>query len=84
MSKRRNRKSRLTKTDVNTICEMQRKIFAYESYIIALVGQSSLNRDTKQYVVCIMGTEMDDWVKMAWENIEEMKDKIKKYESLRD
>ena len=80
MSKRR-KKSRFTKTDVNTICELQRKIDIYESYILALVGHSSPKRDTRQYVVCIMGTKMDEWVSMAWENITKLKEKYREYES---
>lgn len=79
MSKRR-KKSRFTKTDVNTICELQRKIDIYESYILALVGHSSPKKDTRQYAVCIMGTDMDDWVEMAWKNITELKEKYRKYE----
>ena len=75
MSKRRN-KSRFTKTDVNTICAMQRKIDAYESYIMALAGGTSPNKDIKQLAVIIIGTDMDDWVSMAWNNIRKMKDEL--------
>ena len=42
MSKRR-KKSRFTKTDVNTICELQRKIDIYEGFVLA--------RGEKSYMV---------------------------------
>lgn len=64
MSKRRN-KSRLTKTDVNTICEMQRKIDVYEEYIIGLCGLIQ-HRGKMQYVVLLRGTDMDSAVNQAW------------------
>ena len=76
MSSRRKR-SRLAKTDVATICEMQRKIDAYESYIIALAGHSSMKKETKKYVVLFMGTDMDGWVQDTWNNIQKMKDDLK-------
>ena len=73
MSKKR-KKSRFTKTDINTICEMQKKIDAYESYIIGLAGFSSPTKTTeKNYVILLHNTDMDDWVQQAWENIETMK-----------
>ena len=73
MSKKR-KKSRFTKTDVNTICEMQKKIDAYESYIMGLAGFSSPTKTTeKNYVILLHNTDMDDWVQQAWENIETMK-----------
>ena len=68
----RKKKSRLTKTDVNRICEMQRKIDAYESYIIGLAGFSSLDKEVR-YVVIEAGTEMDYFVGKVWRNIEKMK-----------
>ena len=64
MSKRRN-KSRLTKTDVNTICEMQRKIDIYEEYIVGLCGLIQ-HRGKMRYVVLLRDTDMDDFVNMAW------------------
>lgn len=75
MSKRR-KNSRFTKTDVNTICEMQRKIDAYECYILGLVGHTSLNTSTKDYMVPLRGTEMDERVNVAWRNITKMKEKL--------
>lgn len=73
MSKKR-KKSRFTKTDVNTICELQRKIDAYESYIIGLYGLVQ-HRSAKKYIVILRGTELDDWVNgchnMLMELIEE-------------
>ena len=71
---RKRKKSRFTKTDINTICEMQKKIDAYESYIMGLVGFSSPTKTTeKNYVILIHNTDMDDWVQQAWENIKTMK-----------
>lgn len=73
MSKKR-KKSRFTKTDMNTICEMQKKIDAYESYIMGLAGFSSPTKTTeKNYVILLHNTDMDDWVQQAWENIKTMK-----------
>lgn len=78
MSSKR-KKSRFTKTDVNTICEMQRKIDAYESYIMALAGYSRLTHTCKKYFVLEMGTDMDEWVNLAWKNIEKMKEEIENF-----
>lgn len=64
MKKKRN-KSRFTNADVNTICEMQRKIDAYESYIIGLCGLIQ-SRGRRNYISIERGTEMDDWVREAW------------------
>jgi len=73
MSKKR-KKSRFTKTDINTICEMQKKIDAYESYIMGLAGFSSPTKTTeKNYIILLHNTDMDDWVQQAWENIKTMK-----------
>ena len=83
MGKKRNR-SRLIKSDVNSICQMQRKIDAYENYIIALAGHSCQKKDTQKYVVCVMGTDMDDWANMAFNNITKMKEKLSEYEKERD
>lgn len=77
MSKR-NKKSRLTKTDVNTICEMQRKIDAYEDFIVAICGLMK-HREPRKFACLIKGTDMDDWMQMAWRDcvklIEECKEK---------
>lgn len=74
MSKKRN-KSRLTKTDVNAICELQRKVDAYEEYIMGLVGLIQHRGETK-YIVLERGYEMDEWVNTAWnaymKQVEEM------------
>ena len=75
MSKRKN-KSRLTKTDINTICEMQRKIDAYESYIIGLCGLIQRWNDNTRYIVLIQDTPMDDWVNQAFNELEEMKKEL--------
>ena len=63
MSKRN--RSRLTRTDVNTICEMQRKIDAYESYIIGLCGLIQ-HRGKVQRLVVLTDTPMDGIVNQAW------------------
>ena len=70
MSKRKN-KSRLTKTDVNAICEMQRKIDAYEDLIMGLCGYIQHEAD-KKYVVILKGTDMDEWVISAWQKFTEL------------
>lgn len=63
MSKR-SKKSRLTKTDVNAICELQRKIDAYESYIVALFHV--LSSSDKKPLVLLKGTELDSFVSKAF------------------
>jgi len=70
MSKRKN-KSHLTKTDINTICEMQRKIDAYESYILGLCGLIG-RYDRNDYIVMMRGTPMDDMVCMMDREIKEL------------
>lgn len=74
--KRRN-KSRLTKTDVNTICEMQKKIDAYESYIIGIGGLVQ-QRDVENYklVIPLCDTPIDDIVNSTWKGIQDMKRKL--------
>lgn len=75
MGKRRN-KSRLTKTDVNTICEMQRKITAYENYIVAMCSMI-LNRDIrKEPALLLDDTPMDDWMNESWRGLREMKKEL--------
>ena len=71
MSRKKN-KSRLTKADINTICEMQRKIDAYESYILGLCAHSNLNKET-EHVVLKRGTDIDDYVDLTWRNIKHLK-----------
>jgi len=71
MSRKKN-KSRLTKTDINTICEMQRKIDVYESYILGLCAHSNLNLE-KEHVVLMRGTELDDFVNLTWRRIKQLK-----------
>lgn len=69
---KRNRKSRLVKSDVNTICMMQRTIDAYEDYIIALCGMIQHKDSDKHFVSVLKGTDMDDWMQMIWVNVEKM------------
>ena len=69
MSKRRN-KSRLTKADVNVICEMQRKIDAYEDFIIGICGLIQ-HRGKEKYLLLLKGTLMDDWMSTAWNAYQE-------------
>ena len=64
MSKRRN-KSRFTKTDVNTICEMQRKIDAYEDFIVGICGLIQ-HRGKERFLSILKGTPMDDLMNIAW------------------
>ena len=77
MSKKRNKKSRLTKTDVNTICEMQRKIDAYENYIFAMCGMIQHREDLKfKPILLLNDTPMDDWMNMSWNGLQEMKKEL--------
>ena len=75
MSSRRKNKSRLTRTDVNTICEMQRKIDAYESYIKGLFGLAQRENPTER-LVFLCGTDFDDEVNQCWRYIKEMKKEL--------
>ena len=77
MSKKRNKKSRLTKTDVNIICEMQRKIDAYENYICAMCGMIQHREDLKfKPILLLNDTPMDDWMNMSWNGLQEMKKEL--------
>lgn len=77
MSKKRKNKSRLTKTDVNTICEMQRKIIAYENYICAMCGIIQHREDLKFNPILVLNnTPMDDWMNIAWNGLQEMKKEL--------
>ena len=77
MSKKRKNKSRLTKTDVNTICEMQRKIDAYENYICAMCGMIQHREDLKfKPILLLNDTPMDDWMNMSWNGLQEMKKEL--------
>ena len=72
MGKRRN-KSRLTKTDVGAICEMQRKITAYENYIVAMCAMIQ-NRDIlNEPALLLNDTPMDCWMNESWRGLREMK-----------
>lgn len=75
MSNKR-KKSRLTKTDVNTICEMQRKITAYENYIVAMCAMIQ-NRDIlNEPALLLDDTPMDEWMNTAWNGLREMKKEL--------
>ena len=77
MSKKRNKKSRLTKTDVNTICEMQRKITAYENYIVAMCGMIQHKEDLKFRPILVENdTPMDAWMNISWIELQEMKKEL--------
>lgn len=77
MSKKRNKKSRLTKTDVNTICEMQRRIVAYENFICAISGLIQHRDDLKFHPILMLSdTPMDDWMNICWDGIQEMKKEL--------
>lgn len=75
MSKRKS-KSRFTKTDVNTICELQRKIDAYENYILCLFHHTTKHSKTEMPIPIMHGTDMDDFVSMAVNNIWKMKEEL--------
>ena len=76
MSKKRKNKSRLTKTDVNTICEMQRKITVYENYIVAMSGMIQNRNALIEPVVLLNDTPMDEWMNTAWIELREMKKEL--------
>jgi hypothetical protein len=77
MGKKRKNKSRLTKTDVNIICEMQRKIDAYENYICAMCGMIQHREDLKfKPILLLNDTPMDDWMNISWNGIQEMKKEL--------
>ena len=77
MSKKRKNKSRLTKTDVNTICEMQKKIDAYENYICAVCGMIQHREDLKfKPILLLNDTPMDDWMNISWNGLREMKKEL--------
>lgn len=77
MSKKRKNKSRLTKTDVNTICEMQKKIDAYENYICAMCGMIQHREDLKfKPILLLNDTPMDDWMNISWNGLQEMKKEL--------
>lgn len=75
MSKRRN-KSRLTKADVNTICEMQRKITAYENYIIAMCAMIQRRDEMIEPVLLLNDTPMDEGMNTAWKGLRGMKKEL--------
>lgn len=79
MSKKR-KKSRLTKTDVNTICEMQRKITVYENYIVAMSGMIQRRDEIIEPVLLLNDTPMDEWMNTAWRELREMKKELLKLE----
>lgn len=76
MSKKRKNKSRLTKTDVNTICEMQKKIDAYENYIVAMSGMIQRRDALIEPVLLLNDTPMDGWMNMSWNGLREMKKEL--------
>lgn len=77
MSKKRKNKSRLTKTDVNTICEMQKKIVAYENYIYAMCGMIQHRENLKSEPILLLNdTPMDDCMNISWNGLREMKKEL--------
>lgn len=76
MSKKR-KKSRFTKTDVNTICELQRKIDAYEEYIIGICGLVQ-HRNASKYIVLLRGTEIDEWVNDCYNSLVKLFEEVEK------
>ena len=75
MSKKRN-KSRLTKTDVNTICEMQKKIDAYENYIVSMCEMIRHKDNMSEPVFLLCYTPMDEWMDDSWRRLREMKKEL--------
>ena len=75
MSKRKS-KSRFTKTDVNTICELQRKIDVYENYILCLFHHTKESSKIGEATFFMHGTDMDEWVNMAVRNIWKIKKEL--------
>lgn len=84
MSRKRNRMSRLTRTDVNTICEMQRKIDAYEDYICAMCGIIQRKDLGFKPILMQKGTPMDKWMNISWIGVQEMKKEIAKLDECID
>lgn len=77
MINKRKNKSRLTKTDVNTICEMQKKIDAYENYISAMCVMIQHREDLKfKPILLLNDTPMDDWMNISWNGLQEMKKEL--------
>lgn len=66
------KKSRFTKTDVNTICEMQRKICAYEDYIIAISGMIQWKNRNKEYICPVKETELDELMNITWKRCQKL------------
>lgn len=75
MAKKRN-KSRLCKKDVDTICQMQRTIDSYESYLAGLMYFAMHGKEGGKPLVILHGTDMDDVVSSAYENIHCLHDTI--------
>ena len=78
MSKRK--KSRFTKTDVNTICELQRKIDAYEDYILSLYGMVHSRDKNKTFFCLRKETGLDKWMCEVWLNCHDLIDVFNKRE----
>ena len=66
-------KSRLTKTDVDSICQLQRKVDAYEMYLQRIMNCVCTERQITDIV--LMHTPMDDVVQMIYSRIRLMKEK---------
>ena len=77
MSKKRMKKSRLTKTDVNTICEMQRTIVAYENYIVATCAMIQHRYDLNfKPILLVSDTPMKEMMAACWKGVGEMKKEL--------
>ena len=74
------KKSRFTKADVNTICEMQRTICAYEDYIIAISGMIQWKNRNKEYICTLKGTELDELMNITWKRCQKLIDNQRKEE----
>lgn len=81
MAKKKN-KSRLCKKDVDTICQMQRTIDSYESYLTGLMYFAMHGKEGSKPIVLLHGTEMDPAVNITYENINRLHDTIKQQQEI--
>ena len=61
---------------MNTICEMQRKITAYENYIVAMSEMIRHKDNMSEPVLLLNDTPMDDFMNDAWRGLREMKKEL--------
>lgn len=66
----------IDRSGVEAICEMQRKIDAYETYIMSFVGITTSKEKSEKDVTLLQGTDMDEWASQVVRNIRSMWDRI--------